>query len=115
VKVVRTRVFATSRYEREAKRLLSKAEIASMESAIAADPESHPVVPGTGGVRKARWGREGKGKSGGVRIIYFYWLRDGEVYMLSIYAKNEQADMDAADKKAARRFVEALKDAKGTN
>ena len=59
MKVVRTRVFATSRYEREAKRLLSKAEIASMESAIAADPESHPVVPGTGGVRKARWGREG--------------------------------------------------------
>ena len=115
MKVVRTRVFATSRYEREAKRLLSKAEIASMESAIAADPESHPVVPGTGGVRKARWGREGKGKSGGVRIIYYYWLRDGEVYMLSIYAKNEQADMDAADKKAARRFVEALKDAKGTN
>jgi hypothetical protein len=54
-----------------------------------------------------------KGKSGGVRIIYYYWLRDGEVYMLSIYAKNEQTDMTAADRKAARRFVEALKDAKG--
>jgi hypothetical protein len=106
---------ATSRYEREATRLLAEAEIAAMESAIAADPEAHPIVPGTGGVRKARWGREGKGKSGGVRIIYFYWLRDGEIYMLSIYAKNEQADMTAADKKAARRFVEALKDAKGKN
>ena len=68
---------------------------------------------GTGGVRKARWGRERKGKSGGVRVIYYYWLRDGEVYMLSIYAKNEQADMTAADKKAARKFVEALKDARG--
>ena len=66
-------------------------------------------------VRKARWGREGKGKSGGVRIIYYYWLRDGEVYMLSIYAKNEQADMDAADKKAARKFVETLRNAKGKN
>ncbi len=86
-----------------------------MESAIAADPEAHPIVPGTGGVRKARWGREGKGKSGGVRVIYYCWFRDGEVYMLSIYAKNEQADMTAADKRAARRFVEALKDAKGKN
>jgi len=84
-----------------------------MESAIAADPEAHPIVPGAGGVRKARWGRERKRKSGGVRVIYYYWLRDGEVYMLSIYAKNEQADMTAADKKAARKFVEALKDAKG--
>lgn len=115
MEAVRARVFATSRYEREAKRLLAEAEIATMESAIAADPESHPVVPGAGGVRKARWGREGKGKSGGVRIVYYYWLRDGEVYMLSIYAKNEQADMDAADKKAARKFVETLRNAKGKN
>ncbi len=113
MQTVRARVFATSRYEREAKRLLAEAEIAAMENAIAADPESNPVVPGTGGVRKARWGREGRGKSGGVRIVYYYWVRDGEVYMLSIYTKNEQADMDAADKKAARKFVEALKDAKG--
>jgi hypothetical protein len=112
---VRVRVFATSRYEREAKRLLAEAEIATMENAIAADPESHPVVPGVGGVRKARWSREGKGKRGGVRIIYYYWVRDTEIYMLSIYAKNEQADMDAADKKAARKFVEALKNAKGEN
>jgi hypothetical protein len=79
----------------------------------AADPEPHPVVPGAGGVRKARWGRESKGKSGGVRIVYYYWLRDVEVYMLSIYAKNEQADMNAADRKAARKSVEALKNAKG--
>jgi len=113
VEAVRARVFATSRYEREAKRLLAEAEIATMESAIAADPEAHPVVRGAGGVRKARWARAGKGKSGGVRVIYYYWLRDSEIYMLSIYAKNEQADMDAADKKAARKFVEALKDAKG--
>jgi hypothetical protein len=72
----------------------------------------HPVVPGTGGVRKARWAREGKGKSGGVRVIYYYFFRDSEVYMLAIYAKNEQADVSAADKKAARKFVEALKNAK---
>jgi hypothetical protein len=83
-----------------------------MEYAIAADPELHPVVPGTGGVRKARWRRGGKGKSGGVRIIYYLWTADEEVYLLSVYAKGEQADMTAADKKAAGQFVEALKHAK---
>ena len=102
-------VFATSRYEREAKRLLSGVEIETMEASIAADPEAHPVVPGTGGVRKARWSRQGRGKRGGVRVIYYYWVSDNEVYMLYLYAKNEQADMDAAGRKEARKFVEALK------
>jgi hypothetical protein len=92
-----------------------------MQFAIAADPEAHPIVPGTGGVRKARWSRQGKGKSGGVRVIYYYWrviegtatqVLNPEVYLLSIYAKNDQADLTAADRKAAKKFVEALKDAK---
>ena len=92
-----------------------------MQLAIAADPEAHPIVPGTGGVRKARWARQGKGKSGGVRVIYYYWrtikdvtmqVLDPEVYLLSIYAKNDQSDMTAVDRKAARKFVEYLKDAK---
>jgi len=92
-----------------------------MQLAIAADPEAHPMVPGTGGVRKARWARQGKGKSGGVRVIYYYWrtteeigaqVMDRELYLLSIYAKNEQSDMTAADRKAAKKFVEGLKNAK---
>ena len=106
---MRATVFATSRYEREAKRLLADVDIETMEAAIAADPEAHPVVPGTGGVRKARWSRQGRGKSGGVRVIYYYWVSDNEVYMLYLYAKNEQADMDAAGRKEARKVVEALK------
>jgi hypothetical protein len=105
-------VFATRQYRREAKRLLSELEIAAMEAAVAADPEAHPVVPGTGGVRKARWSRQGKGKSGGVRVIYYYWVSDNKVYMLYVYAKNEQADMDAAGRKAAKKFVEELKHGK---
>jgi hypothetical protein len=92
-----------------------------MQLAIANDPEAHPIVPGTGGVRKARWTRHHKGKSGGVRVIYFYWrtiekstkqVLNREVYLFSIYAKSDQPDMAAADRKAARKFVEGLKDAK---
>jgi len=54
-----------------------------MEFHIACSPEDHPVIPGAGGFRKARWARRGKGKSGGYRVIYFLrpdqagfiWLR----------------------------------------
>src|ERR1035438_10401797 len=109
---MRATVFATSRYEREAKRLLADVDIEPREAAMPADPEAHPVVPGTGGGRKARWGRQGRGKSGGVRVIYYYWTADNEVYMLYLYAKNEQADLDAAGRKAAKKFVEELKHAK---
>jgi hypothetical protein len=103
------------------RRLPTESEQAAMQFAIAADPEAHPIVPGTGGVRKARWTRQGKGKSGGVRAIYYYWrlteemtmqVLDPEVYLLSIYAKNDRPDMTAADRKAAKQFVEGLKDAK---
>jgi hypothetical protein len=118
---VKVRVFATSRYEKEVRRLLAEPEQAAMQLAIAADPAAHPVIPGTGGVRKARWTRRGKGKSGGVRVIYYYWRAaeeiavqalDPEVYLLSIYAKKDQSNMTAADRKAAIKFVEGLKDAK---
>jgi len=63
-------------------------------------------------VRKARWSRQGRGKSGGVRVIYYHWTPDDEVYLLHIYAKSEQADMSAADHKAVKAFVEVLKRAK---
>ena len=69
-------------------------------------------MPGTGGIRKARWGRQGTGKSGGVRVIYYFWISDDEIYLIHIYSKNEQADMNAADRRLAKRFVEELKRAK---
>lgn len=105
-------VIATKRYERDAKRLLTEQERAALRDAIASNPEVYPVVRGTGGVRKARWSRQGKGKRGGVRVIYYYWTPDDEAYLLHIYAKSEQSDMSAADQKAVKAFVEVLKRAK---
>ena len=61
-RIVKVRVFATSRYEREVRRLLTELEQAALQRAIAAEPEAHPIVPGTGGVRKARCGSEGSEK-----------------------------------------------------
>ena len=55
---------------------------------IAQNPESGDVIPGSGGCRKVRWARKGMGKRGGVRVIYFNRLANGEVWLLLIYAKN---------------------------
>ena len=62
-------------------RLLKSHEQAAMELAIADDPEAHPVIPGTGGIRKARWARQSGGKSGGVRTIYYHFV---EIHLLFI-------------------------------
>lgn len=80
-----------------------------METWIAGNPEMHPVVSGTGGVRKARWGRKGRGKRRGVRVVYFYRSSANHVFLLDIYAKNEKADLSTADKKALKKVVEQLR------
>src|SRR5882672_11246391 len=101
------RLIATARYERLAKRLLKSHEQAAMELAIADDPEAHPVIGGTGGIRKARWARLGGGKSGGVRTIYYHFVADAEIHLLFIYAKNDQADLTADQRKEQIKYVES--------
>jgi hypothetical protein len=58
-------------------------------------PEAGKVVPGSGGVRKLRWGIAGRGKSGGVRIIYYFKKRDDEIWLLTIYSKSETENIPA--------------------
>ncbi len=58
-------------------------------------PEAGKVVPGSGGVRKVRWAMSGKGKSGGVRVIYYFKRQDDEIWLLTIYSKNEVENIPA--------------------
>ena len=62
---------------------------------IAAHPEAGDVVPESGGLRKIRWGRAGRGKRGGVRVIYYNRLTQGEVWLLLIYGKSVQDNIPA--------------------
>jgi hypothetical protein len=62
---------------------------------IAEHYDTGDVVRGTGGCRKVRWSRKGTGKSGGVRVIYYNMLEDGVIWLLLIYAKNEQESIPA--------------------
>jgi mRNA-degrading endonuclease RelE of RelBE toxin-antitoxin system len=70
-------------------RYLSDEEYAELQFQLAADPERGAVIQGTGGVRKLRWRQPGRGKRGGIRIIYYARLPMGTIWMLTIYAKNE--------------------------
>jgi len=70
--------------------LLSRQEHEDLVWFLAAQPDSGDEIPGTGGVRKVRVSARGRGKSGGVRVLYYYYDLEGPLYALFLYAKNEQ-------------------------
>ena len=88
---------------------LSDDEYAAMQQFLVVNPEAGDVIPGSGGVRKLRWGVAGRGKRGGLRVIYFLRLRKDEVWMLTLYAKNVSDNIPA---KVLRKIKEAI-DAEG--
>jgi hypothetical protein len=96
-------------YEKRAGKILRAEEREAMELHVACNPELHPVVAGTGGVRKARWRRQGIGKRGGVRVIYFYRSTANVVYFLDVYAKAVKEDLTPADKQQLKELVNRLK------
>lgn len=68
-------VVETAEFLKHAARLMSQAEREELVAFVGANPESGEVMPETGGVRKIRWAREGIGKRGGARVIYYYHSR----------------------------------------
>jgi mRNA-degrading endonuclease RelE of RelBE toxin-antitoxin system len=74
---------------------LSEDEYAALQQALVDDPERGAIVRGSGGVRKIRWGQPGRGKRGGVRVIYYAKTREGVIWMLTVYAKNEEQAVPA--------------------
>jgi hypothetical protein len=88
---------------------MSDTERTALVVFLAGNPEAGAVVPETGGLRKLRWALPGRGKSGGARAIYYYHNESFPLYALDIYAKNQKANLSAAEKKAARQTIAAIK------
>ncbi len=80
---------------------------------LAYNPTAGDLITGTGGVRKLRWGLDGRGKRGGARVIYFVHNADMPLFLLTVYAKNERADLSDKDRndfgRLTGRLVEAFK------
>ena len=70
-------------------------EYRKLQTAIAENPESGALIRGSGGVRKLRWAGSGRGKRGGLRVIYYYASPKGEVWMLTLYPKNVRENIPA--------------------
>ena len=72
---------------------LTEDEYLGLQGFLLKYPRAGKVVPGSGGVRKLRWGMATKGKSGGVRVIYYFKIRDDEIWLLTIYSKTEMENI----------------------
>ncbi|HEU4819600.1 MAG TPA: type II toxin-antitoxin system RelE/ParE family toxin [Qipengyuania sp.] len=105
-------VAETAAFARSADKLWSEEERAELIDFVAHNPEAGDVIPGTGGVRKLRWARSGRGKRGGARVVYFYHRPDCPLYLLLAYAKAQATDLSADEKKAVAAFAATIKGAK---
>ena len=90
-------VLETSIYLSRAKGLLSEQERDAIVTMLAANPTCGDLIVGGGGIRKVRFAIEGKGKSGGARVIYFFHSADYPVLLLSVYAKSVRATITKAE------------------
>jgi len=87
---------------------------ADLQLNLASNPEAGDLVPGAGGIRKLRWKdpRRKKGKRGGLRVIYYCFLSDEEIWLLTLYDKDEAADLGKSEKDLLRRALEAERSAR---
>jgi mRNA-degrading endonuclease RelE of RelBE toxin-antitoxin system len=98
---IETRAFSRRRAEH-----LDEDDFRSLQAALLADPAAGALVRGSGGLRKIRWSRAGKGKRGGVRVIYFHVLTRSVILLLLLYPKNEQDDLTPEQKRILRELVQ---------
>jgi hypothetical protein len=102
-------VVETPTFYRRADKLLSEEEHAALLNWLARHPTGGDEIVGTGGVRKARFAAFGRGKSGGVRVIYYFCDYDMPIYALLIYGKNDRADLTPDERKSVAAFAAAIK------
>jgi len=87
-------------------RYLEDDEYAKLQHYLNEQPDAGVIVPGSGGVRKLRWGSDGRGKRGGLRIIYYLRSARGELWMLTIYGKNVRENIPAHILKQIRENID---------
>ena len=89
---------------------LSEAERLAIVSWISSNPRAGDVIEGTGGARKVRFARKGKGKRGGYRVVTFYSGPDIPVFLLNIFAKNEKSDLTAKERSILKVILARITD-----
>lgn len=99
-------IIETSVFTRRVLKLLSDENYRSLQQFLVADPEAGDLIRHSGGLRKIRWSGEGRGKRGGVRIIYYWAPARETILMLLMYGKNEQDDLTPGQLRILKRLIE---------
>jgi mRNA-degrading endonuclease RelE of RelBE toxin-antitoxin system len=96
----------TPTFTRRVLELLDDESYHKLQLHLSAHPDAGAIIRGSGGMRKIRWAGSGRGKRGGVRVIYYWWVANSRISMLLVYAKNEQDDLTPDQLKALKGALE---------
>lgn len=99
-------IVETSVFTRQIKDLMNDDDYRSLQESLVQRPDTGSIIQGSGGLRKVRWKLEGRGKSGGVRVIYYWVNADDQIYMLFAYPKNQQENLTPEQMKVLKQIVE---------
>jgi hypothetical protein len=96
-------------FERYRAEYLDDEAFRTLQLLLIQQPEAGAVIQGTGGLRKVRFAdeRRQKGKRGGIRVIYYWWLGGAQFWLFTLYGKDVQDDLSATQKKALKRLLDA--------
>ena len=95
-------------FQRKASRLLSDSEREEMITYLSEHPCAGVIMEGSGGIRKLRWARSGRGKSGGIRVIYYFYDETMPLYLLTAFGKNEKISLSKKERNLLAKSVEEL-------
>ena len=101
-------VVETPTYLKAAEKLFSSQELEAIVTMVASDPECGKIMPGTGGFRKVRVGRDGMGKRGGARVVYILRNEKFPVFLITAYGKNEKDNLTKAERNELAKLADSI-------
>lgn len=101
-------VAETLPFQRKAAQWLSEFEKSELITHLSENPGAGVLIRGTGGIRKLRWAYSGRGKSGGIRVVYYFHSLEMPLYLLTLFGKNEKANLSMEEKTTLSKLVKDL-------
>lgn len=95
-------------FSRRAAKLLSEAECQDIIFFLSHSPKNGVLIEGCGGIRKLRWRRGNKGKSGGLRVVYYFYNDRMPLYLITLFAKGDRANLTQTERNDLRELVDEL-------
>jgi len=99
-------IIETSIFTRQVLALLNDDDYRRLQTVLFIRPDAGDLIPGSGGLRKMRWGIQSHGKRGGIRVIYYWAVRQDRILLLLMYAKSDKDDLTAEQLKVLRKIIE---------